>query len=80
MDDIPEEDMEKLDEKLVEAFKALGGKKSNAEKKREKLQHLAQQHFKLRALEPCLSVARFQVPIPPPAFAAIDSSAVPPCP
>ena len=51
MDDIPEEDMEKLDEKLVEAFKALGGKKSNAEKKREKLQHLAQQHFKLRALD-----------------------------
>ena len=51
MDDIPEEDMNKLDEKLVEAFKMLGGNKSSAEKKKEKLNHLAQQHFKLRVLD-----------------------------
>jgi len=51
MDDIPDEDMQKLDEKLVQAFKALGGNKSNAEKKKEKLDHLANQHFKLRVLD-----------------------------
>ena len=51
MDDIPDEDMAKLDEKLVEAFKALGGKKSSLEKKKEKLDHLANQHFKLRVLD-----------------------------
>ena len=51
MDDIPEEEMDKLDEKLVEAFKMLGGSKSSLEKKKEKLNLLAQQHFKLRVLD-----------------------------
>jgi len=51
MDDIPEEEMKKLDEKLVEAFKVLGGSKTTLEKKKEKLSHLANQHFKLRALD-----------------------------
>jgi len=51
MDDIPDEDMQKLDEKLVEAFKALGGRKSSVEKKKEKLDQLANQHFKLRVLD-----------------------------
>ena len=51
MDDIPEEEMKKLDEKLVEAFRALGGSKTSLEKKKEKLSHLANQHFKLRVLD-----------------------------
>jgi len=51
MDDIPDEDMKKLDETLVNAFKALGGHKSGAEKKKDKLDHMANQHFKLRVLD-----------------------------
>jgi uncharacterized protein YecT (DUF1311 family) len=48
MDDIPDEEMAKLDKKLAEAFKALGGNKSGAEKKKEMLSSLAKQHFRLR--------------------------------
>jgi len=51
MDDIPDEDMKKLDETLVNAFRALGGNKSRSEKKKEKMDHMATQHFKLRVLD-----------------------------
>lgn len=51
MDEVPDEDMAKLDEKLVEAFKAIGGRKDRASKKKENLQNLANMHFKLRVLE-----------------------------
>jgi len=51
MDDIPDEDMKQLDQKLIQAFKAIGGKKTAFEKKKEKMDHLANQHFKLRVLD-----------------------------
>jgi len=51
MDDVPDEDMAKLDEKLVDAFKALGGRKDGLGKKKAALSSLASMHFKLRALE-----------------------------
>ena len=48
MDAIPEEELAKLDKKLAEAFRALGGNKTGTEKKRELLNTLAKQHFRLR--------------------------------
>ena len=72
MDDIPEEDMAKLDEKLVEAFRALGGRKSGLEKKKEKLDHLAKQHFKLRVLD-LLDIYISHKPSVPLVFAIISS-------
>jgi len=50
MDEIPDEDMNKLDQKLVDAFKLLGGKDRLA-KKKEKMSALANIHFKLRVLD-----------------------------
>lgn len=51
MDDIPEEEMAKLDEKLVDAFKALGGRKDRRGKKKAEQVKIANMHFKLRVLE-----------------------------
>lgn len=51
MDDVPDEDMAKLDQKLVEAFKVLGGRKDGLAKKKAALSSLASMHFKLRVLE-----------------------------
>merc|ERR1719350_2091967 len=51
MDDIPDEELSRLDEKLVEAFKALGGRKDKRAQKKAELQKVANMHFKLRALE-----------------------------
>jgi len=51
MDEVPDEDMAKLDEKLVEAFKALGGRKDGLGKKKAAISSLANMHFKLRVLE-----------------------------
>lgn len=51
MDDIPDEELNRLDEKLVEAFKALGGRKDKRAKKKAEMQKVANMHFKLRALE-----------------------------
>merc|ERR1719186_1443630 len=51
MDEVPDEDMAKLDQKLVEAFKALGGRKDGLAKKKAALSTLASMHFKLRVLE-----------------------------
>merc|ERR1719186_453555 len=48
MDEVPDEDMAKLDQKLVEAFKALGGRKDGLAKKKAALSTLASMHFKLR--------------------------------
>ena len=63
MDAIPDEEMAKLDQKLAEAFKALGGNKSGAEKKREMLSSLARQHFRLRqGEEPAIEYATYRAP------------------
>jgi len=51
MDLIPDEDMAKLDQKLVDAFKQLGGRKDEAAKKKERMSSLAKVHFKLRVLD-----------------------------
>merc|ERR1719483_590534 len=51
MDDVPDEDMAKLDQKLVEAFMVLGGRKDGLAKKKAALSSLASMHFKLRVLE-----------------------------
>jgi len=51
MDEIPDDEMAKLDEKLVGAFKALGGRKDGLGKKKAALTSLANMHFKLRVLE-----------------------------
>ena len=51
MDDIPDDDMARLDSKLVEAFRALGGRKDRLAKKKAAMASLAEQHFKLRVLE-----------------------------
>ena len=60
MDTIPDEEMAKLDQKLAEAFKALGGNKTGTEKKRELLSSLAKQHFRLREVEESLG-AEFDI-------------------
>ena len=51
MDDIPDDELARLDEKLVEAFKALGGRKDKQGKKKEELEKMANMHFQLRVLE-----------------------------
>ena len=51
MDEVPDEEMAKLDEKLAGAFKALGGRKDGLGKKKAALSSLANMHFKLRVLE-----------------------------
>ena len=51
MDDIPDDELARLDEKLVEAFKALGGRKDKQGKKKEELKKMANMHFQLRVLE-----------------------------
>ena len=51
MDDIPDEELNRLDQKLVDAFKALGGRKDKHAKKKAELVKVANMHFKLRALE-----------------------------
>ena len=51
MDDIPDDELARLDEKLVEAFKALGGRKDKHGKMKEKLLKMANMHFQLRVLE-----------------------------
>ena len=51
MDEVPDEDMAKFDEKLVEALKALGCRKDGLGKKKATLSSLASMHFKLRVLE-----------------------------
>ena len=51
MNEVPDEDMAKLDEKLVEGVKALGGRKDGLGKKKAALSSLAGMHFKLRVLE-----------------------------
>ncbi len=52
MDDIPEEDMAKMDEALANVFKQLsGGKKSGSEKKKERKEAMAKIHFRVRCLD-----------------------------
>ena len=51
MDDIPEDDMNKMDEALANVFKQLSGKKGGAEKRKEQKDVLALMHFKTRALD-----------------------------
>jgi len=51
MDDIPDDELARLDEKLVQAFKALGGRKDKHGKRKEKLLKMANMHFQLRVLE-----------------------------
>merc|ERR1719431_1720187 len=51
MDEVPDEEMAKLDEKLAGAFKALGGRKDGLGKKKAAISSLANMHFKLRVLE-----------------------------
>jgi len=50
MDLIPDEDMAKLDQKLADAFKSLGGR-DEAAKKKARMSALAKVHFKLRVLD-----------------------------
>ena len=51
MDEVPDEEMSNLDQKLVEAFKALGGRKDSLAKKKAAQSKLASLHFKLRVLD-----------------------------
>lgn len=51
MDNLSDEAIEKLDTALAAVFKQLSGKKSAAEKRKEKKDALAQVHFKIRALD-----------------------------
>ena len=51
MDAVPDEDMASLDRKLVEAFRAIGGRKDRLAKKKEAMAALAEMHFKLRVLD-----------------------------
>ena len=51
MDDLDDEAIEKLDSALGQVFKTMSGKKSSAEKRKEKKDALAQMHFKIRALD-----------------------------
>jgi DNA polymerase phi len=51
MDLVPDEDMAVLDRKLVEAFRAIGGRKDRLAKKKEAMAALGESHFKLRVLE-----------------------------
>merc|ERR1719348_224565 len=51
MDDIPEDELNRLDAKLVDAFKVLGGRKDKQGKKKAEMLKVANMHFKLRVLE-----------------------------
>jgi len=51
MDDIDEEDMNKMDEALANVFRQLSGKKSGKEKRKEKMDALAKEHFRMRAID-----------------------------
>ena len=52
MDDIPDEDMAKMDKALADVFKVLSkGKKSSEQKRKETKDALALTHFKIRALD-----------------------------
>lgn len=51
MDDLDDEAMEKMDTALGQLFKNLSGKKSQAEKKKERKDATAQMHFKIRCLD-----------------------------
>ena len=51
MDDLDDEAIAKLDTALGQVFKTMSGKKSSAEKRKEKKDALAQMHFKIRALD-----------------------------
>ncbi len=51
MDDLDDEAMNKLDEALAKVFRQMSGKKSSAEKRKEKKDLLALVHFKIRALD-----------------------------
>ena len=68
MDEGPDEDMvAKLDEKLVEAFKSLGGRKDGLGMKKAALSSLASMHFKTRVLGAAGAVPDpLPQPCPPP--------------
>jgi DNA polymerase phi len=51
MDDIEDEDMEKMDAALANVFRVLSKKKSGAMQKKEKKDATAVMHFKIRALD-----------------------------
>ena len=51
MDDIDEEDMKKMDEALANVFRQLSGKKSGAEKKKERKNAKALVDFRIRCLD-----------------------------
>ena len=51
MDDLDDEAMEKMDTALGQLFKQISGKKSQAQKKKEKKDAMAQMHFKIRCLD-----------------------------
>ena len=51
MDDMDDQTIEKLNTMLGQVFRQLSGKKSGAEKRKEKKDNIAQIHFKLRALD-----------------------------
>merc|ERR1712126_766909 len=51
MDELDDEAMEKMDTALGQLFKQISGKKSQAQKKKEKKDAMAQMHFKIRCLD-----------------------------
>ena len=51
MDDLDDDAIAKLDTALGQVFKTMSGKKSSAEKRKEKKDALGQMHFKIRALD-----------------------------
>ena len=51
MDDLEDEDMDKMNEALSNIFKTLCKKKSQGEKKKEMMDKLATMHFKIRTID-----------------------------
>ena len=51
MDDLEDEDMDKMNEALSNIFKTLCKKKSQGEKKKEMMEKLATMHFKIRTID-----------------------------
>ena len=51
MDDLDDEDMERMDEALGKIFRQMSGQKSWLEQKKEREDVMAKMHFKLRALD-----------------------------
>ena len=51
MDDLDDEDMDKMNAALSNIFKSICKKKSPGEKKKEMLNKLATMHFKIRAVD-----------------------------